>query len=388
MAGTGPFAPDRQVVVAVSGGADSMALAWLLRGWGEPLAVVIDHGLRTASGDEARATMARLAAIGIRARLMRIKGLQPGPRLAERARVARYDALLAACRSAGRPDLLVAHHRQDQQETAALRAEGGSGAAGLAGMGAVVWLGDARVARPLLGVAPGRLRATVRRAGLGWVEDPTNADPATGRGRLRLLSAWDAGVDTDRAGQGRRVADRALAEELAEHVAVFPTGHAEVRSPLSEAAWSALVWTVSGRAHPPPREGIRGLRLRGAGTLHGVRATRGLVMRELAAMAAPVPAQAGTVWDGRFRIRSAPVWAPAGTTIGALGTDAARLRRRGGFPSAVMASLPALRFGTDLLTVPHLAYPDVETCRSVDVGFCPSRPLAGAPFEPATGQAG
>jgi tRNA(Ile)-lysidine synthase len=352
-----------------------MALAWLLRRWGDPLAIVVDHGLRAESASEAALTMERLAGMGVDARLVRLDGLQKGPDMGARARTARYDALLAACRGAGRPDLFVAHHRQDLAETVLLRAAAGSGPAGRAAMAAVSWRHDARIVRPLLSVMPMRLRATLRTAGIGWVDDPGNTDPTTARGALRIHGVADGAADLAvRWGVVRGLLDRRTARELANRVAIYPTGHARVTGPLSGRAWSTLVWTLSGRPYPPRRAAIRTLVQAGEGTVHGVQVKAGLVVREAAAMAGPVAAAA--LWDGRFRVRgSSP-----GATLGGLGNDSGRLRRRPGLPSLVMKALPSLRLGTDLLAVPHLDYPDGETCLTVQVDFHPPRPLAGAPF--------
>ncbi len=376
----GPFGAARQVAAAVSGGADSMALAYLLRGWGDPLAVVIDHGMRPASRDEAAVTMARLAALGIPARLITL-AVRAGADAGARARAARYDALLAVCRDAGRPDLFIAHHRQDLAETMLLRAAAGSGAAGLAGMAGIAWRGDARLLRPLLTVPPARLRATLRAAGIAWVEDPGNVDPTTARGGLRARGVPDAAADVAvRWAVVRRAAESCTAAELACHVEIHPAGYARVHSQLSARAWSALVWTISGRAYPPRRAAIRQLISAGGGTLHGVLVRNGLVAREPAAVGPAVSTVPGALWDGRFFVRPTPPGIPAGATIAAAGSHASRLRRRAGLPSLVTRTLPAVFAGTDLLALPHLAYPDGETCLTVRIDFRPPRPLAGAPF--------
>ena len=367
----GPFGPGRRVVAAVSGGADSMALAWLLREWGAPCAVIVDHGLRPGSGIEADEAAHRLSGLGIAARVMRVS-LAPGPDLGARARAARYAALLEACRAEGLPDLVLGHHARDQVETVHLRAGRGSGPAGLAGMPAIGYRGPARLLRPLLGIGPGRLRATLRAAGVAWAEDPTNTDPATARGALRRSPL----APVPDGGPARAEADAAVAAELARAVELWPGGYARVDGALSAAGWSALVWTVSGRAYPPGRDAAARLARAGAGTLHGVRIAGGWVARE--AEAAPVPARPGAVWDGRFRVEAAP----PGMMIGPAGDTAARLRTRPGPPAFVLRTLPALRLDGKLSTVPHLAYPDAETCRSVTVEFRPARPLAGAAFTP------
>ncbi len=408
MAPFGPFAGDRRVAVAVSGGADSMALALLLVGWGRPLALVVDHGLRAESAAEAALTLQRLAGLGIPARLLQA-GLRPGPAAAERARQARYALLTQACLEAGCADLLVAHHARDQAETAWLRRAAGSGPAGQAGMAGVTYLEAVRVLRPLLRVQPGRLRALLTAAGLGWVEDPGNTDPATPRGQFRAgpLAATDSAqhlvLEAARHGAARGAAEAGVAAELAGAVSLFPEGFAHVGADaganLSPAALSSLVWMLSGSRYPPPGAAVArlaaGLR---PGTLHGVRiAPAGrmgpgwLIGREAAAMAPPAPAAEG--WDGRFHLlTSAPpgmltpappgtlVPAPPGTTLGALGDDAARLRRLSPLPSFLLRTLPTLRNGGAIVAVPHLDHPDAATCRGVPILFCPARPAAPAPF--------
>ncbi len=139
MAALAPFEPAPRIAAGVSGGADSMALALLADAWarergGSLLALVVDHGLRQGSGQEAAETRVRLNARGIAVRLLTIAGLVHGPALAERARAARFAALEAACAEAGIVHLLLGHHAGDQAETVLIRALGGSGASGLAGM--------------------------------------------------------------------------------------------------------------------------------------------------------------------------------------------------------------------------------------------------------------
>lgn len=387
MAPLGPFDAERRVAVAVSGGADSLALALLLAGWGRPLALVVDHGLRPGSTGEAAVTLRRLAALGIPARLLHAH-LQPGPALAERARSARYALLAGACRDAGLADLLLGHHLRDQAETLLLRRAGGSGPAGLAAMALVAYADAVRLLRPLLAIQPDRLRATLRQAGAGWVEDPTNADPATPRARLRAGPLRDPGLaaqlatEAARHGTVRAAGEAADATSLAA-VAIHPEGYAHVTAPLSPSGLSALVWTLSGAAHPPSPQAVArfdaGLH---PGTLHGVRIAGAgrlgpgwLIAREAAAMEPPVPACER--WDGRYRLAGP---APDGAELGELGADAARLRHLSPLPSFVLRTLPTLRKGGAIISVPHLCYPDASACRSVPLLFCPARPAAAAPF--------
>jgi tRNA(Ile)-lysidine synthase len=326
-----------------------------------------------------------------------LEGLERGPALAERAREARFRALTAACEQAGILHLLLGHHAADQAETVLIRALGGSGGRGLAAMASVVELRTLRLLRPLLGISAARLRALLVRLGIGWSEDPSNADAAALRPRLRLLrrdrgaagSATAALVAAaTAAGRERAGSDRAIAAELAEHVALRPEGFAlHSGQPVAPRTLAALLQAISGARFPPPGAGVsvlaaspRPATLAGVRLLSAGRLGPGLlVVRESAAMSPPVPACAGTAWDGRFRV-AGHAQLPPGVMLGALGGDAARLRRLSRLPSVVLRTLPAFRDEARLLAVPHLCYPDRDTCARFPVIFSPPRSAAAAPF--------
>ena len=406
MARLGPFEPNPFVAVAVSGGADSLALTVLTQAWardqgGRAIGLVVDHGLRPESTDEARETARRLAERGLAVRILPLTGLERGPGLAERARASRYAALIAACENEGALHLLIGHHAADQAETVAHRALRGSSSAGLAGMAALVELASVRLLRPLLCVSPCRLRATLREIGLAWVEDPSNRDPLALRSRLRagLLRHLEAGAAIAAiadaaviAGHARAETEARVADTLGRHVTLRPEGFAVLPAGrLPAAAMAALVQAISGAPYPPAPDAVAELAAApGPATLAGVRllpAGRlgpGLMMvREIAAMAPPVPAAPGAVWDGRFRVgRGAAL--PPETTLGALDADAALLRGWSRLPSVVLRTLPALRAREMLVAVPHLLYPDAATCARARLSFAPPRPAAGAPFATAS----
>ena len=273
----------------------------------------------------------------------------------------------------------MAHHAADQAETVRMRHDVGSSYSGLAGMAAIDFRAESRLARPLLTIDPARLRATLRQAGIQWVEDPSNTDPRSLRARLRLAMSPAERTDllalADQAGTARMRAETALAVGLAE-AWIAPEGFAVVPDCIDARALSSVIWTISGRAHPPPRGATPGSAGR---TVHGVvlrpagRLGCGmLIAREPNAVAGPVPARAGLLWDGRFRLGDVP----DGLTLGALGPDAAAFRRRSHLPAVVLSSVPALRRDGIVWAVPHLGFPDAATCRSVTVMFWPSRHVA------------
>jgi tRNA(Ile)-lysidine synthase len=408
LAPLGPFGTPPRLGLAVSGGGDSLALAVLAAEWarahgGSVLAFIVDHGLRADAATEAAGAAAMLAGLGIPARVLTLDSLTPGASLPARARTARLAVLEAACREAGIIDLLLGHHAADQAETVIMRQLRGSGPAGLAGMPAISETASVRLLRPLLGVAPGRLRAMLMARGLGWAEDPTNADSRFTRARLRRARADAAGSGpATRAlsaaaaadGAARGEAERRLAEWLAGAVLIRPEGFARMPpGPWPPSALAAVLRMITGAGYLPgpdaiaaiaaaPGEAIaRGISLGGALLRPAGRLGPGfLICREPAAVAAEVPAAAGAGWDGRFR-RPANQPALPGETIGALGAEARRFRDISDLPAVVLETLPAYHgVSGAIIALPALIWPDPRTVAARSLLFHPPRPACGAPF--------
>ncbi|HAU29051.1 MAG TPA: tRNA lysidine(34) synthetase TilS [Rhodospirillaceae bacterium] len=180
----------KRIGVAVSGGADSMALTLLAQEWCKAqgmglVAFTVDHGLRPESAGEARHVVAWLSGHGVSCEILPWQGIKPESRIEETARAARYALLGEACRKHGISHLMLAHHAQDQVETVMMRLAAGSGIDGLAGMARVSMMDGLCLLRPLLDVFPGRLRATCRAHGQAWIEDPMNSCTDFARVRLR-----------------------------------------------------------------------------------------------------------------------------------------------------------------------------------------------------------
>jgi tRNA(Ile)-lysidine synthase len=214
--------PYASLLLAVSGGPDSAALMLLVARWrgrdSRAVAVAtVDHGLRPESRGEAEQVGAWARNFGFAHHLLSWDGPKPATRLQERARAARY-ALLADCaHGIGAQAVVTAHHADDQAETILFRLTRGSGVAGLAGMAPTGRLGDLALLRPLLGLPKSELIGICEAAGQPHVRDPSNADDAYARVRLRKLAPMLAELGLDRgallrlgARAGR--ADAALAE--------------------------------------------------------------------------------------------------------------------------------------------------------------------------------
>jgi tRNA(Ile)-lysidine synthase len=182
------------LAVAISGGADSMALTLLAAQWARrrniPLhALTVDHGLRRGSGSEAKKVGADLKKIGIRHKVLKWQGEKPATNIQAAAREARYDLMLAWCNKNKVADLLLAHHQDDQAETVLLRLIRGSGVDGLAAMASLREVEGVRLLRPFLSLPSARLRATCSARKQDWIEDPSNQNSDFDRIKVRKLMA-------------------------------------------------------------------------------------------------------------------------------------------------------------------------------------------------------
>jgi tRNA(Ile)-lysidine synthase len=185
--------PPGQLGIAVSGGADSLALLLLAQAAfpGAIRAATVDHRLRPESAAEAAMVAAVCAARGIAHRILARPETWAVAGQSE-ARALRYALLGDWAQAEGLIYVATAHHLDDLAESFLIRAGRGAGVAGLAAMRAVApWPAGAayrtRLVRPLLGWTRAELAAVVADAGLVAAEDPSNADPHYDRTHARAL---------------------------------------------------------------------------------------------------------------------------------------------------------------------------------------------------------
>ncbi|MEO8683661.1 MAG: tRNA lysidine(34) synthetase TilS [Devosia sp.] len=210
--------------LAVSGGADSLALLLLAQRWAAgrgqaPRIQVysVNHGLRPEAAGEVAMVLSVAQSLGVAAAGLLWRGNKPQAGVQEAARIARYRLMGAAMADDGVPVLLTAHHRQDQSETVLMRLAHGSGIEGLKGMAPVAQVEGVRVHRPLLDIDPADLRAIVAEAGLTPAQDPSNSDIHYERVRWRnaMPQLAELGLDAPtlaRFAQRMGEADAAIAQ--------------------------------------------------------------------------------------------------------------------------------------------------------------------------------
>ncbi|MEP6784738.1 MAG: tRNA lysidine(34) synthetase TilS [Sphingomonadales bacterium] len=199
-----------RIGVAVSGGADSLALMLLAAAAfpGAVIAATVDHGLRTEAAEEARQVDTLAERIGVPHRILTLD-LAAGGNVSARARTARYVALETWRQSVGAGWIATGHHADDQLETMVMRLNRSSGVGGLAG----IRRRNGVIVRPLLGWRRAELDAIVQGAGLTPVDDPTNRDDRYDRARLRKLLAnadWFDAAAVTRSANRLADADSAL----------------------------------------------------------------------------------------------------------------------------------------------------------------------------------
>ncbi|ODT77527.1 MAG: tRNA lysidine(34) synthetase TilS [Pelagibacterium sp. SCN 64-44] len=330
----------KTIALAVSGGADSLALMLLAGRWAKtsadaPKLIVysVDHGLRPEAADEVAMVLETAAGLGLAARGLVWSGEKPETGVQEAARVARYRLMGAAMTEDGAEILLTAHHRQDQAETILMRLAHGSGLEGLKGMGRFSRVEGVPLHRPLLGIEPGALRDIVMAAGLTPAEDPSNDDPSYERVRWRqfLPQLAEMGLDSAALAQfGARMADAdAAIAQMAEAcfgeivtldgfgaARIAPEPFAGLGSAIATRLLARVLRIVGGRQKPHALGQVEKLRadIASGGPARAVtvlgcvirRRDGALVVAREPGRALPpdraLPAGGELLWDGRFRI--------------------------------------------------------------------------------------
>ncbi|MDD3288581.1 MAG: tRNA lysidine(34) synthetase TilS [Alphaproteobacteria bacterium] len=383
-----------RVAVAVSGGPDSMALAFCAKRWaGEnnypaPIALIVDHKLRAESTEEAETVKRRLGEIGVETEILSWTHDPVKSRVHVKARQARYDLLVEACQKHGASILLIAHQREDQAETILMRMAKGSGLDGLAGIELSSERDGVRFLRPLLTVPRERLIATCESAGLAYVTDPSNVSEKYARGRLRkvlpLLASEGFTVERlvdlgDRAREAKEALDYYTQALMEKAVVVDPYGviaidladFCSVPEAISGRVLVRCLQAVNSGGYSPERASVVPIvkALRGGDgmptrTLHGcaisVSSGKAFIMRELSAIADVKEIMPGetVVWDERWSVTLSADHKEA-LVVKALGeqshevTDRLSPALRREVPKGrARRSLPALWRGGELAVIP------------------------------------
>ena len=222
------FAPTLPLAVAYSGGADSSALLTACaRKWpGQVHAVHVHHGLQAAADGFEQHCVAACALLGVPLMVRRVDARHaPGQSPEEAARRIRYDTLGSVLQQewgGAVQNIAIGQHADDQVETILLALSRGAGLPGLSAMPAQWERGGVRWHRPLLGVPGAVIRRWLADQGVAWTEDPTNADAAFTRNRIRarLLPALAETFPQFRETFARSAGHAAQAQDVLHEVAL------------------------------------------------------------------------------------------------------------------------------------------------------------------------
>jgi len=424
----GPFEKKPVIAIALSGGADSMALSLLADKWakshgGKIVCLTVDHGLRKESAIEAKQVAEWLSSAGIEHHILINKNKKPESNIQSEARLVRYELMTEWCKKNNILYLLVAHNIEDQAETFLLRLERGSGVDGLSGMAPVSEVNNISILRPLLTVGREELRSHLRKIKQRWVEDPTNKKDVYKRNALRKILSSVAEneeiltkrlSDTTKTLANARLAlEQQTAREMAKIATIHNTGFCLVKKKefmqlpdeIALRLLSSVLTTISGNIYRPRFEklsrlfqAIKTQAFKG-GTLWGcdifLQKENIAVCREYSAIKEKNIKPGSTLlWDDRFEItirKHAKL--PSQLKISALGKDGVKniIEKKEdskiikSIPKKLLYTIPCLKISgkhlENIIFVPHINYQhgglpkDLVICR-----FNPPKPLAGLPF--------
>ncbi len=361
-----------RLAVAASGGADSIALLFQAAhkfSSQHVIALSVDHRTRPSAAAERSHVAAVAARLGFRVHTLQIEPARPNQAA---WREARLQALVQFCKAHGVGTLWFGHHRNDAEETAALRLLAEGNLSSLAGISAARCEAGIRIERPMLNRSSRQIRRELMARGTGWFEDPSNRDLHYRRVAVRSLldqasNKVGQAVLVRRTAHWRAAWDRLLDDAWRLAVTVDPTGALMLKPAilqglppvLAEALLRQAARVAAGRDQRLRQADFQGALASGCPPwqLGGVRvwAHAGLWLagrdyRHVRDVAPLVSGQEMT-WDARYALALPPVLPPGDWRAARLGLPAARGLHLD-FPAEWAAAALAVWDGPTLIAVP------------------------------------
>ncbi len=386
-----------RIALAVSGGADSLALMVMIRRWLDHLApplpnitvLTVDHRLRQEAASEAEWVAARANELDFAHETLVWDAEKPATGIQAAARAARYRLMSRYCRQHDIPAIVTAHTQNDQAETLLMRLARGSGVDGLSGMSPRSECGGVQLLRPLLPVARADLEAFLRSQGRQWLNDPSNQSERYERVRIRKalhtletlgISRASLSLTARRLRRARAALDISVAEFLENRLTVHDAAYAELPvSGLLEApeevalrALARITLAFGGNESAPQlarledaymRLGQRPAGLTIGGCLFSLRRDEFIITREFGRLdrsETPLQPVETAEWDRRFAIRAPGDYGKT-LMLRPLGPDGLAVITQSGsglgaMPRAAAMTLPSLWSGGEPVYVPFAEF--------------------------------
>ena len=234
-----------KLAVACSGGADSLLLTLLTKVWlakhypnsGEIHAVIIDHAIRSESGEQAQNTKKFLQNHHISSEIVKVSVAIPAQNLQHWARVWRYRCLQKYCVENDIMFLLVGHNEDDFYESFWLNLKRGSGIFGLSAIAAGQYLTDIKIIRPLLNIESAHIRKMMQAAQYPYIEDASNQSLKFTRVQIRKVGTILDGLGFSQKrvtqaakhiAEGAEILQKQIAYLKAEYCLYHPLGFVKV----------------------------------------------------------------------------------------------------------------------------------------------------------------
>lgn len=234
-----PFEDEPYLAVAVSGGSDSLALLHLAQQWcelhrGQLTALIVDHGLRTESQEEALQTAAYCRSIGIETVILTWHGSKPNQNIQALARRARYELMTRWCHTHGVLHLLTGHQQDDLLETFLMgNGNDTDSACRIPAIPIMASQQGIRIIRPLYQIPREDLRRWLGDMQVRWIDDPSNQ--STKYQRVKLRKEQEASLATPN-----------LRDQMLTSLKSIITEHQAYSSHLAKAGAGSISFPVPG----------------------------------------------------------------------------------------------------------------------------------------------
>jgi tRNA(Ile)-lysidine synthase len=352
---------SKHVALAVSGGSDSIALMHLANRWAllrgiSVTVLTVDHGLRSASPNEAKQVSQWATELGLAHETLVWDGPKPKTQIQAKARQSRYDLMTGWCVANGVPVLMTGHTMNDQAETVAMRLKRSRSLESLSAIRPVLDWKGIKIYRPMLKLKRLELQDFLRANDLLWLDDPSNENDAFERVRTRRAMGETAieplALLADRSRE-KIIEKKHEINALSSNLKVFSEGYLAIERAHLTASDVIAVFlqhvidvmggSVTDRAERERLATWLSKESSGRKTLGGVlfslRQRDILFIREAGRIgfAAESVDQTGSlIWDGRFVVKTAP-----GTMVTAA-SRLAGLDASPEVPRAVLDGMPAV----------------------------------------------